>query len=463
MDDLDDDLLSELDDVVRSNQSDMSPFARSGHAENALLEKYPDLAASIHRNRQAKLDAIGLQSKLLDQSIPLGTSLNDRDQEKLQGVATQHRRRPRPSAGSSPPTTPALTPALRAEAAASRPNDQVKLPALASPADAPSQSQSSVASPTTSFGSSAPIQARPGDFPENLTPSRSSLENLMSEGRSPHSPVLNTLSASSSMQSPGIARPWGPSLVPTKKLDMKEIMTQTSASRKSNISLGLQSQRDTHEGQSPQHHARLSQKERKKQQQQKQSIQTASAPRTTVDTSRSETSNRAPSSPWKAIPVSKKASVAERAHEVSSSREEMASASEFRSKTAPQLTMRQTLANSPASRANELAMHSQSQRAQPLSHVIPTTPPVKRNISQGSTSNMLSTDSKTPVVQSIRHNKRPQDSSNSSFPNQSMTSIISQEQAGKDALKDAIAKRSLQEIQQEQEFQASAAQSILNM
>lgn len=55
LDGLDEDLLQELDQVVRDNQLARFPFVRSGRADLLLREKYPDLAMDIDEERRRRV------------------------------------------------------------------------------------------------------------------------------------------------------------------------------------------------------------------------------------------------------------------------------------------------------------------------------------------------------------------------------------------------------------------------
>ncbi|KAI7525203.1 hypothetical protein KC316_g18497, partial [Hortaea werneckii] len=74
---LDEDLLVELDEVVRANQLACMPFAKSGRAELLLHERHPDLAEIITRNKQRKIDGVNVKSKHQDLDTFVPGSLGD--------------------------------------------------------------------------------------------------------------------------------------------------------------------------------------------------------------------------------------------------------------------------------------------------------------------------------------------------------------------------------------------------
>lgn len=55
LDELDEDLFQDLDETVRSNQLEQSPYTRSGEADRLLHEKYPHLAHDIEEERRLRL------------------------------------------------------------------------------------------------------------------------------------------------------------------------------------------------------------------------------------------------------------------------------------------------------------------------------------------------------------------------------------------------------------------------
>ncbi|KAJ3577346.1 hypothetical protein NPX13_g3224 [Xylaria arbuscula] len=66
LDDLDEDLLYELDEVVRNNQLARLPIARSGAAEILLHERYPELSQDIHEERQVRVRDMVFKANIKD-------------------------------------------------------------------------------------------------------------------------------------------------------------------------------------------------------------------------------------------------------------------------------------------------------------------------------------------------------------------------------------------------------------
>lgn len=248
-------------------------------------------------------------------------------------------------------------------------------------------------------------------------------------------------------------KPWGPAPLQGTKLGLKDIMAQASSSQASNLSLGLQSQATQERSVSSSTSTKISQKERKRQQQQRMKSDQTIAPSTPVATS-SATSN----SPWKQITPPRKATSSYAEHNLTASPSDRVSSSP-RQSTTPQLTMRQTIANAPPSNAPE-----------PIKSALQTSPPMQRSVStphpseHSGPSNFMSPPRDAPAlkIQSIRHQPRPESSPNT-YMDRSLADIMSLEQAEKTTLKDSVAKRSLQEIQEEQAFQVSQHPTKISM
>lgn len=213
-----------------------------------------------------------------------------------------------------------------------------------------------------------------------------------------------------------------PSTLSAPKLSMKDIMNQASTARPSNLSLGLSEKRLSSAGNSTTSiaHAKLSQKERKKQQQQ--------AALNVLEPPPSPQALRSPSgmavSPWKNIPKPKAKAI------------EQVSPIQSVGKSTPQLTMRQTISNPSASTPVK----------QPPSRSV-TDSPQARPAPPSS-----ATPSSIPIIKSIRHiPMEPKRSlSNQHTP---LNEILSQQAAEKMIAQGGGPKRSIADIQAEQEFQ----------
>jgi hypothetical protein len=224
-------------------------------------------------------------------------------------------------------------------------------------------------------------------------------------------------------------QPWGAAPLSGAKLDLKNIMAQTSTSSPSNLTLGL-SRRES-EQKAAASHAKLSQKERKRLQQAQQLGTPIEKPQPAPPSTSpwQAASHRKPSSTPAVTPVpqpSPKASP---------------------QPSTPQLTMRQTIANN-GTHSKQKVKRSASQVTTEVSGAAS---PKRPGANERGMS--VSTDP-IPTPRSVRHIPLPQHSPTSPSQNLSMMEILSLQQAEKVSIRDAAAKRSLQEIQQEQEFQA---------
>jgi len=451
---IDDDLLSVLNEVVRDNQLASLPFAKSGRAEALLQQRYPGLASIIDRARQAKIDAIDLRIKLGEQNIPGATSIDMREDDRLVPTPTRHRTRPRHSETPSA----SATPLLRAKPSAidlifRMDDDDARLPVAAHPTSAivrPDLVEASEASPMRTPRVSL-LHERLDD-PATITAPLAH-ENI------PSSPPLTALGtmmgttanakktrAESENISHSQIRPWGATPLSSTKLDLKDIMGQTSPSRSSNITIGLLSQ-STIQNRAPRSfNVRVSQKERRKQQ-----------PREQPDVQdglqvTDQSSSLTPQSPWQSIPSRLRSRGYDHAGPGASPNTGAKPASrQGRPGTTPQLTMRQTVANVPIAAESIRAMkQSETPRQEQLSI---STPQVPKPTSANNISSPASASKSIPV-QSIHHQPRiPADTLSTFYIYQPLADILSQQQLEKNVIKEAAAKRDLQEIQQEQEFQ----------
>jgi hypothetical protein len=228
-------------------------------------------------------------------------------------------------------------------------------------------------------------------------------------------------------------QPWGAAPLSGAKLDLKDIMAQTSTFSPSNLTLGLS--RSESEQKAAASHAKLSQKERKRLQQAQQLGTPLEKPQPVPPTV----------SPWQATSHRKPSStpVVTPAPQPSPK----ASPQPSRAPSTPQLTMRQTIANN-GEKSKQKGKRATSQSTPDASGAASPKRPAANERGMS-----VSTDP-IPTPRSVRHIPLPQHSATSPSFNLSMMEILSLQEAEKTSIRDAAAKRSLQEIQQEQEFQA---------
>ena len=75
---LDEDLMLELDEVVKANQLACLPFAKSGRAELLLHERHPGLAGDIDEERQRRVRDMAFRSSIKDDDNRLSSSFRAR-------------------------------------------------------------------------------------------------------------------------------------------------------------------------------------------------------------------------------------------------------------------------------------------------------------------------------------------------------------------------------------------------
>ncbi|EXJ53896.1 hypothetical protein A1O7_09232 [Cladophialophora yegresii CBS 114405] len=419
LDDLDPDLLLELDTVVQDNQLAFLPFARSERAEADLLESHPDLISQIETARQRRVDSMRLRSRLVEDEERYASSVKVRYGSLDRHASSPHNKSAlRTPADASPLSTPSHSPAIMAnDTADDLPFDMdADIPELL-----PAAAREDMNSPAVRVGSSS----------ENTRPTRPSVPTRRSEPGSPPRGTIRVGGAGSSdLETHGVAdpisavtptngfnsrgAPWQIPLHGSRKDGLKDIMEQASAGRVSQLTQAMRSTSTT-----PKTGAKVSQKERKRQQQQikEQTVKIS-------ETVRATPAADAPSSPWQTIAKSLKTE----SSPITGARRE--SGKQAQAKLPISLLQPSVGASSPGPVAKE-----QAGDGPPPGLTPPSSKPA------------------SPQIQSIRHTpvrtRGPLVDARTS-----MAEILSQQQIEKTAVREAVAKRSLQEIQQEQEFQA---------
>ncbi|PSN73675.1 hypothetical protein BS50DRAFT_192924 [Corynespora cassiicola Philippines] len=417
LDELDEDLLNELNQVVHENQLAYLPFARSGRADAVLFDKYPELAEKIERGRRAKIDAIVLSNKFSD-GDGISSSFRAQSLEDVSASPIRQRNRRRASQATKVEAeSPVITPALKGK---------TSVQDLMFEMDGEDDAEPQAKIPPPQFGArsdgKAPVQTPVGS-PESTWPAVGLPSRPLSQtplgAQSP-----GASSATQANRTPG--RPWGTTPLAGAKLDLKDIMAQTSGDKPSNLTLGLAKQ-EREEKASGSFHSKMSQKERKRQKQGQQLGEPGSFDKTkpvppTV-------------SPWQAVSQQKS----------SSSPAVTETPPPSRTASTPQLTMRQTIANN--------GSKQKKQDVAPSSGAASSSAPGQNQSSSASGPGMSVSTTPIPNPRSVRHIPLPSHSPTSPSQHLSMMEILSLQEAEKTSIRDAAAKRSLQEIQQEQEFQ----------
>lgn len=427
---LDEDLLLDLDEVVRGNQLARYPFARSGRAALLLHEQYPNLAQDIDEERQRRVKEMAFKAREKEDERKLSSSLKGKfgsledfhpvspALDKSKGKGAARRNEPfspdlRPKAGQADlmfdmdeDERPLESPSIRPERTMN-PRKKAELDQI------PPLSES------LRGQHSKPVRHSPlGSSPAGLGLSSTPLTGQPSVTPSPK---------------PG--NPWAPSNLPTAKLDLREIMNETPPAR-SALSAGLAAQQ-AKEGSAKSSQPKLSQKERKRQQQ-LQAEQAAQFAQALSEKTAWEKSTRdLKSPPWKAVSSESKLP----------SQDSRADAP----KSAPPNT-KPLVAAEASAKSIPRRTQSPDTRHSGQSRTPAATPPVRPPARTASTSTFSADMSSKPVIPHSKSYIKPAAKSEPII-GLSMADIIDQERRNLESVKEAVAKRSLMEIQQEQAFQ----------
>ncbi|OBT45947.1 hypothetical protein VE00_04261 [Pseudogymnoascus sp. WSF 3629] len=420
LNDLDDDLLAELDEVVRENQLACLPFAKSGRAELLLHERHPSLVGELDEDRQRKLRDMDFRTSLRDEEGRFSSLFKTR----LGGFGFDGASSPPPSSmtprrqNTPQHTTTTTSPCIRpkdsiADLMFDMEDDE------SSPLGPSSPSLQPLGSTSTPLGGSStalPPPAFKNKGKRSIFVRDSSILNSPDEPATPPrgSPGTNP----KTWVSPGL---------PSTKLNMREIMSQASSNQTSSLSLGISAQREKDEAASRAAAPKLSQKERKKQQQQAALEQ--------EQLSKKPSLSEKPSGPWQVAAAGPRINLSDIVGGDSGTSPSGASSL----KVPTPSPGRRPRAASPDTRFSgqrgKADMSPQSYKSQSRG---PATPQMMK-------SSPLATNRELfPALGSPRAEPTLQ---------LSMTDIIGQQKREQDLVKEAVAKRSLQEIQEEQAFQ----------
>mgnify|MGYP002621748323 CR=1 FL=1 len=440
LDELDEDLLLELDEVVRNNQLAQSPFARSGRAEELLHETYPWLAEEILEERQIRIKEMAYKAHREEerrQSIAKGRCGSFEEASPVTPTPDRVRKPLRID------LTEPSSPSLRAKS--SQGDLMFKMDEDTSPLSSPvlRPRKSVEASPAldqapTSLGSSWKVTGK--KIRLSLAPSppasptvAKSIPNSAGPDLAPSTPAKT-------------GKPWGETVTPVSKLDLREILqSQAATTKQSALSAGLAAQK-TQEV-TPKHTpTKLSQKEKKRQQQ--AALAALQAAKSSPQQPQNPWSNDSlKPSPWKQISYGKPAQPAKPA---------TAPAAEpvSGSPTVPKIVAPD--AGPAAKPTTPLPRRTASPdtrfAGQPRSSPAATTRPGTSSTTPSRPS-QSSVSSTTPIVPHSRvYIPRPSQSREPVL-GLSLEDIISEQSRDKQIVREAVAKRSLQEIQQEQAFQ----------
>lgn len=431
---LDEDLLAELDDVVRENQLACMPFAKNGRAEALLHERHPELAAVIDRNRQRKIDAVTLRSRHQGVETFVPGSLGD----ELSSSPVQQKARRRSSTAQHKADVD--RPSLKAKPST---KDMMFAMDEEGSSDLQTPEQSPAIKPMTSPPTEVWLDNRGKVLPSPRLAAQDSVSG-MATPRTPKSPHV------ASKTPPSTGAPWTFTPLPGPKTDMRDIMAQAaSTSRTSSLSQGLAAAEPSLPA-TPNSFSlgapKLSQKDRKRMQQSQQSGN-ATPHAVNKAPQSSPLSVGKPSNPWQSVstesPPALKDILGRQDSPIA------AKSANSRGSSTPQLTMRQTVANPKPVQYQKPIIGPSGQSAIHQRSVSESKAPQTSEQAQARHAHEPTPPSNSrPIPQSIRHQPPAEP-----ILGLSMSEIVAHEQAVKDDIKAAVAKRDLQDIQAEQEFQ----------
>ncbi|KAK5166828.1 uncharacterized protein LTR77_007557 [Saxophila tyrrhenica] len=432
LNELDEDLLEELDNVVRENQLACMPFAKSGRAELLLHERHPELAGTIDQNRRAKIDAMALRAR----HVGLDTFSPGSVGDEVTSPLTQAKARQK-SASLLTPASPKLKAKASTKDMMFAMDDEFD-PASRSPEQSPSIRPMTKTRAQDAMATSSREDTW-YDSRGRVMPSPKMGSQTASGPETPRSPQMPGRTPTSG------AQPWRLTPLTAPKTDMKDIMAQAaSTNRTSTLSQGL-ARSDSVDVPSPFSlpAPKMSQKDRKRLQHSQQSE--GAVPQ--VESKPQPAATKTPAA-WQPVGAQKPATLKEIMSGPSSSSPTNKPPA-ARAASTPQLTMRQTVANAKTSSQSgkpaigpsgqpNIQHRSISESKQPATASPESTPPPQ--VTHHSNSK--------PIPQSIRHQPPPEP-----ILGLSMSEIVAQQQLEKDVVKEAVAPRDLNDIQAEQEFE----------
>jgi hypothetical protein len=439
IDDLDEDLLLELDEVVRANQLNCLPFVKSGRFESELHERHPSLAGDIEEERQRRVQDMTFRAYLRDDDSRTSTSFRHRVgslDDLISSSPAQDRLSRKSKAGRNAPFSPRIRPKDSTVDLMFDMDDDDTLSPKPLPMkpmfDTSSLPRNGLSASDTKWDDIEPevnADDRPAYTPSSIPKSLADLDANNGSVTPPSAAVTKT---------------WSSPALPSTKLDMREIMAQASVGRTSNLSMRLSAQKvkdvDTNtETLNKTNTLKLSQRERKKQKQ--QALQEALQGPTAWRQSGSGEIDIKPSSPWQTATVGPKTSLKALLNEPKAS-----SLSTPTIPAASPIIIKPMTPRRTASPDTRFAGQSKSQAGNNFSNSSQTSTagPSRPSPQQHAKSSPLVPHSKSYTSPSAKAEPSLQ---------LSMADIIGQQRREQEVIKEAASKKSLQEIQDEQAFQ----------
>lgn len=429
LDELDEDLLLELDEVVRANQAAQLPFAKSGRAEMLLHENNPLLAQDIDEERQTRVREMAYKAQKEEEkkpSLPLRTRFGSLD-DATPATPSPDRIKRVPKAARNEPFSPNLTP-RKSQADLMFDMDEEDGSADMSPLSRPRKGKEIASeldqipplnSPWKSVDRTGTDEHDLGTPGQSLKVGKGIATSVSPGGHSP-------------LQMRGDS-PWGSSKISTTKLDLGDIIKAESTTH-SALTAGLAAQKDK-EPAPKLALPKLSQKEKKRQQQQQAAQAALHAVEATTPKKaweKSPAGDSPASSPWKLATAKTKPS---------SSTNQFLSADNSPAPAAPTPKPDATapLHRRTASPDTRFAGQRSTPSIRPPARPVPIPTAAE--------------PAKPPLVPHSKTYITPAPKAEQMLGGYALADIIGQQKRDKQSVKEAAAKRSLQEIQQEQAFQ----------
>ncbi|KAJ8107817.1 hypothetical protein ONZ43_g6620 [Nemania bipapillata] len=428
LDGLDEELLHELDEVVRDNQLARCPFARSGRAELLLHEQNPGLAHDVYEERQARVRDMAFKAALKDderRASSYKARFGSFDDISNVSPTVDKVARQRPKEKRNEPFSPELRPKSSVADLMFNMDGDEELGGSSPTSPSPRPLVSGAHDDLDRLPSLSTLQLQPRG---GISPGTSEkVATSPALAFRPAQPVPITSNDDIQGQSAQNPNPWGSSALPVSRLDLREVLAEAKPVH-SALSAGLAAQsREASSKFTPQ---KLSQKERKKQLQQ-QAEQTARQEAEDKQQALSPWSKSGDKkdAPWKKAKAEPAACISDLLHPDSAS-----IARPFTSKS-------------------PVVAEASSSRSIPRRAASPDTrfSGQKSNNAVKSSPGSTRPDAQPVTPHSKSYIKRaPRPEQEIGLP---LADIIGQQQREQQSRREAVAKRSLQEIQQEQAFQ----------
>lgn len=433
----------ELDQIVRDNQLARCPFAKSGRADLLLHEKYPGLAEDIDEERQIRVKAMAYKPR--DDEKKLSSSFKTRfgsfDDVALVSPSTERNRRKSKTIRNEP-----FSPDLRP---------------MNSRADLMFDMDEEESSPSSPSPSPRPFNLSIKDELDQLPSLSETWSDVKGKGvrkssvPATSSPAGHTTPGTTPNYSSSDVRrvshggsPWAPAALSTTRLDLKDIMAESKPAQ-SALTAGLAAQKSQAANLTPQ---KMSQKERKKflQQRADESARQESLAAQKPQAAWAQAGEKK-SSPWQPTSAAPRASMqdatsADVKPTLAPPGTKPLLAAEASSMSIPRRAASPDTRFAGQNRSGSATPRGNSSRTNSGPHPAKPAPP------QSSSTPPIRPDPKPMVPHSKSYIQRPKRETES-FAGLGLADVIALERAQQESVKEAAAKRNLEEIQQEQAFQ----------